>query len=525
LTPLPDSVFHPERPSQPSPQPEPHARPPRNRKAFLHPQSRWSGWTYPSWALYTLIALVLAGTLLRVLASAAAWPTLPTLGDSWPYAYYAGTDVFANPQHPAGYSIFLGLIGFFTHSVAVFVVIQHLIGIASALILFAGVRRLCGSPWPGVVGAAVILLGADQLYLEDLIMSETVFTLLLAGTVYAGARALEQPLRWWPWPALAGTLVVASAMTRTAGLFLIPVIALALLLARPRPWLPRWRPLASFLGVTFGLLLCYATANAIDHGSFGITPSPGWHLYARVAPIAECSKFTPPKGTEGLCERKAPADRFGPDWYLYDPRSPAVRLLGPFGANDAKLDAFARQVILHQPGAYVESVLPDITAYFFPESYGAWKSGRGTDIDGQLSWQWAANPPDRTQAETQHGMETFFSPFTANRNLGLIDFFYGYQRTFRFGATLLVIATLLILIGLFVGPRRNRIAVLVLGVGSLAIIVLPVFSANYIGRYMVPPAGLLAAAAVIAAMSIGPRLQRAIPSSRSSRASATRSTS
>lgn len=466
----------------------------------------WAGWTSPSWALYALGALVLAGIALRVLASAAGWPTLPTLADSWPYAYYASTDSFANPQHPPGYSLFLALVGLVTHSVGVFVVLQHLLGIASALLLFAAVRRLCGSPWPGLVGAAVILLGADQLYLEDLIMSEALFTFLLMGFLYSMARALERPGQWWLWPVVAALLVVLAAMTRTSGLFLVPIAGLALLLAQPRPWLPRWRPLAAFLGAVFVCLLVDASVSSISGNRFGITPSPGWHLYARAAPVADCGQFTPPPGTAKLCERTATEDRFGPDHYLYDPSSPALRLFGPLGTDDDELGAFGQQVVLHQPRAFVESVLPDIAAYYFPGSYGPWKPGMGTDIDGQLSWSWATFT-DKTQRETQRGMETFFSPFSVHRRYRVLNAFHDYQRIVRFGGTLLTISTLLILIGLFVGPRRNRIAILLLGVGGLAIIVLPIFAANYIGRYMVPPAGPIAAAAVIAAMSIVSRFQ------------------
>jgi hypothetical protein len=467
----------------------------------------WAGWRSPSWALYALGALMLAGIVLRVVASEAAWPTLPTLADSWPYSYYAHTDPFANPQHPPGYSLFLALIGLVTHYVGVFITLQHLLGIVTALLLFSAVRRLCGSPWPGVVAAAVVLLGADQLYLEDLIMSETLFTVLLAGFLYAIARALERPSRWWPWPIAAAVFIVLATMTRTGGLFLVPLAALALLLARPRPWLPRWRPLVAFLGAVLVCLLVSASVSSVTGNRFGFTPSPGWHLYGRVAPIADCTQFTPPPGTAKLCETTLPANRFGPDWYLFDPKSPALRLIGPFGSDDGKLEAFGRQVVLHQPRAYVESVLPDMAAYYFPEDYGPWKLGMGTDIDGQLSWKWSTLPVDATQETTQEGMETFFSPFSVHRRFRVLNALYDYQRIFRFGGTMLTIATLLILIGLFVGPRRSRIAILLLGVGGLAIFLLPTFSANYVGRYMVPSSGPLAAAGVIAAMSIVSRLR------------------
>jgi len=110
--------------------------------------------------------------------------------------------------------------------------------------------------------------------------------------------------------------------------------------------------------------------------------------------------------------------------------------------------------------------------------------------------------------EVQQGMETFFSPFSVHIRYGATGLLYDYQRIFRFGATLLVVSTLLILAGLFVGPRRNRIAVLALGAGSLAMLVLPVFGSNYNGRYMVPFTGVLAAAAAVAFISLVSRLRQ-----------------
>ena len=46
---------------------------------------------------------------------------------------------------------------------------------------------------------------------------------------------------------------------------------------------------------------------------------------------------------------------------------------------------------------------------------------------------------------------------------------------------------------------------MLLGVGSLAMILIPTFSVTYSGRYTVPMAGLLAASAAIAAIAIWKR--------------------
>ena len=60
-------------------------------------------------------------------------------------------------------------------------------------------------------------------------------------------------------------------------------------------------------------------------------------------------------------------------------------------------------------------------------------------------------------------MQEFFNPFRTTKDASGLDFLHGYQRVFRFGATLLTLTTLLTLVGLLVGPRRSRIGVLLLG--------------------------------------------------------------
>ena len=72
---------------------------------------------------------------------------------------------------------------------------------------------------------------------------------------------------------------------------------------------------------------------------------------------------------------------------------------------------------------------------------------------------------------------------------------------------MLSIATVLVLIGLFVGTRRERLGVLVLGVAGLAMIVAPALTGNYTGRYTVPMAGPMLAGAAIAIVAIARRVR------------------
>jgi hypothetical protein len=436
--------------------------------------------------------LVIAGLAVRLVATVSWWPTSPALADSWPYAYYAGHGVLSDPQHPAGYAIFLALIGVFTREVAVVSILQHLVGVGAALVTFAAVRRLVGSPWPALVPAAFILLDADGIYLEQTVMSETLSIFLIAATFYAAVRAIDA--RGLRWAAVAGALAAISAIVRTDAIFVPLLLALALLLSQPRPWRPRWRPPATLLGVTVVLLVAYATVNVVANGRFEVGPSTGWHLYGRAAPIANCKLFTPPAGTAGLCETTPVSQRLGPDHYLFDPTSPAVHLFGSIGHDDGKVGAWAEQAILAAPGAYLQSAWDQFKDYFIP-SLHLYTSGNGGALDPQLDF---TAPPDPTEVkDVTTGMETFFDKFHLHRRPRGLQALHDYQRVFRFGGTLLSLAALLTVLGLCIGPRRARAGVLMFGVGGIAMLVPASLLGTYVGRYTVPIAGPMAASAAI----------------------------
>ena len=449
-----------------------------------------SNWGPVEWTL------VAAGIVLRVVASLAYWPTIPSNADSWPYAYYAGHDIFGDPQHPAGYSLFLAIVGLFTRNVAAFTVLQHLLGIATALAMFAAVRRLSGSPWPGVVAAAFVLLNADQVYQENQIVSEWLFTLLWALGLYATARTIDARTARWRWAIAAGVLTGLAVVVRTQGALLIPVFALGVLLSRPRPWRAHWRSPVALLLSGCVVLLGYGTAKALDTGEFQIGPSPGWQLYAHVAPFADCALFTPPRGTAKLCETIPPSEREGDGHYLYDPSSPAVALWGKIGNHDNLAMSWALAVIEAQPGEYLRSVWGIMRDYYVPGTF-KYVPGAGDDIDSELSWKGVVPP---TAAATVKGMESFFDPFHPTAHPRRQQALYDYQRVFRLGATLLTICSLLTVLALCVGPRRTRVCALVLGCGAVLTLVPQAAGGAYVGRYSVPLSGSMGASAAVAIM-------------------------
>lgn len=456
-------------------------------------------------AQWVLVALLAAGVALRIVAMASYWPVVTTLADSVVYAEYAQNDFLGDPQHPAGYPTFLAALGLFTHQVAVVIVLQHVLGVATALLLYFAVNRLTRSPWPGLIPAGVVLLNSDQLFLEQSIVSETLFGLLLAAALYCAVRAIETPDPWWRWPAAAGSLIAVAATVRTASVFLVPVLFLALLLAHPGPWRGRLAAPGAALASAVALLFAYAVVNDVANGRFEVGPSTGWRLYGRVAPFADCNQFTPPRGTEALCRPNPPGGRAGSDWYVFLPESPAVRTFGHLGEQDEKLKAFATEVIEHQPLTYARTVFADIRTYFVPETRRNAPPYASPDLSTELDWTRVVDPV--LSGQIRNGMESFFDDFTVHKSPGGTQFLMDYEHPFRFGATLLTLCSLLSVLGLLVGARGLRIGVLLFGVGGLAMLLLPMFGAWYTGRYVVPIAGPIAAGASIALLSLW-RLER-----------------
>ncbi len=454
---------------------------------------------------WALAAILVAGVVVRGFAAHAWSPTINSLADSIPYAVYAEQGPLENPQHPGGYSAFLAAVGFFSRDIDVTMVLQNLLGFGSALLLFAATRRVTGSPWPALIPAAVVVLGADQILLEHTIMSETLFTFALAASLYACLRALETPSPWWGWPLAAGVVVALSGTIRSQGVFLVPVAVLALLLSRPRPWLPRWRPVVALAGGAAAVLIAYAAGNAIVRGSFELGPSQGWHLYSRASSFADCDLFTPPPGSEGLCESKPPSERLGGSWYMYNDDSPAVREFQYIGQEDELVGEWAKRAILAQPGEYLDLVWHDFRAFWVPTAHdGPLYSGHG--LDPTLDWRVPLNFTDAhdraTLVGTADGIKSFYDDFEVEWVPGALNTLHDYQRVFRFGATALVVCSFIAALGLLIGSRRSRAAILLFAGGGVALLVSPAIAGIYVGRYTVPLAGAMAVAAAIGAHTL-----------------------
>ncbi len=225
-------------------------------------------------------------------------------------------------------------------------------------------------------------------------------------------------------------------------------------------------------------------------GSFGLSRSSGWATYSRTAPFADCSQFDPPPGTRPLCETTPFDLRPGPDFYGYQPESPARKLFGDPPEGDEQLQMFGRRAILAQPLEYLKVVGRDMWRYVDP-SFGPQDfSGAAYDV---IDINRRAEGIDVAVNESLNAYyaddEIRIDAFTAT----LSD----VQETIRVHPKILFGSFILALIGLVIGKGRTRSGVaLLLGIGVIMLLV-PPLTAIWSSRYAIPAQGFLLAAGAI----------------------------
>jgi 4-amino-4-deoxy-L-arabinose transferase-like glycosyltransferase len=440
----------------------------------------------PLWT--PLLILVAAGIAVRLVAIVGYWPGVVANPDSVGYLRAAHHGLFSEVAHPAGYPLFLRAVRQLSSELSVVVLLQHALGIAGALLLYATVRRLGGSRWIALIPAAVVLLTGDQIYYERAVLSEALFTFLLIASLYAAVRALdERPVLW---SLASGALLAAGATVRTAGIFLVPVYAVWLLWAVGGDRRRRLAASAAAIAAAAAVMAGYVALQESETGYTGFARTGGWSLYARTAQFADCSKFTPPAGTERLCEQKPPDERYGPSFYHWIPDSPAWKLFGGPPAGDKQLGKFGRAVIVHQPFGYLRAVGKDALRYFLPH-LGVDRRYGGTVPDG-LAFR---DPrPEFEQLGEQAAAEAF-SPI--HPRLRAVDELGSYQAIVRVHSGLLFVLLVLAAAGVFVCRARERAGVVLLGVTSVVVMLVPVATLIYAWRYAVPVMGPAAAAAAL----------------------------
>lgn len=457
-------------------------------------------------AFFMVFAAAVALRLLALSAWSPAYFPHPSFGDSASFVDAARLGVYTDPTRPAGYPALLAGLHALSDRLTVTIVVQHILGLAGAVLLWASVLRAGGPRWVAVIAGGVVALNGDQIFLEHTLLSDVLFQFFVFGALYCAASALET--RKPAWLVLTGAALGAACVVRSAGLVLIPLLAL-LVAVSGRTRQVRHATVAALLVVAPALALLTADAalRAATTSLSGLSPTSGWSLYARTAQFADCSKFNPPPGTRALCESTPPAVRPGPTFYASFDQSPAKRLFGaPPAGNDA-LEAFARAAIVNQPFAYARAVGIDVLRYVKPDLSRRPSAGLGPEA---LAMRRA--DPEVTISATAR-LRSYYDPFVARMGPGA-DVLRRYQQIVRFHGVLYALAFALVVTGLAVGSSSGRMLIALYGGVGVALIVFSAAVLTYNPRYGLPASGPLAVAALIGLAELRRVVLRASVSSR-----------
>lgn len=446
-----------------------------------------------------LLVLVAVGVALRIALDLSYRPAVLTFADSIAYIAMANETMFSDPARTAGYSVFLDVVHTVSDSLTATIQLQHLLGIATALVIYGAVRRLGAPLWAALVGAGAVLLCLDQIYLEHAIASEGVFTFLLAASLYCAVRSLEDGDPLFKslttrelWLLGAGLLLGSASWVRGAGAPLIPFLALWVLLAIPGRWYTRVARAGIAAGPALALLLVYFALNSAATGTFGLLQSSGWGIYSRTAQFADCSKFTPPEGTEELCETIPSDERPGPDFYSWSEDSPAQREFGGPPGSDEKLGEFGWSVVRAQPFEYVRTLANDFTRYFFPRL----NAGRPFADAGYDVFRITTRNPVIEEDVRVNWVGGFFEPVDPVEVTGFAGTLEDLQSLLRVHPLYLFQAVVLACLGVVFARGRVRAGILLLG--GAGVLLLAVAATNtYNARYAIPINGPLLAAGAL----------------------------
>jgi hypothetical protein len=316
-----------------------------------------------SWALA-------AGALLRLITILGYPGALWFWGDSF---VYLGASLRPQPNlsKATGYSFFLrALLPF--HSLTLVVTLQHLMGLAVAVMIYVLLRRN-GVPklWSAVATLPQLL---DGYIIEDehMIMTETLFTFLLMVAVL---MLLWKPRPVWWKMLIAGLVTGCAALVRTDGEVMYAVFPLFLLLRGMS-----WKTVRGWL-----MAIAFAVASLVPYAAYAgwfhdyypqyhkydISLAEGFFLWGRVSSFANCAVIqqTPAEVAAKICPTDAIADRTPPGNFVWEnPYIHSSFLHKGFTpvtpAADKLLTGFAEHAIESQPLQYVKTVVNDVGLSF-----------------------------------------------------------------------------------------------------------------------------------------------------------------
>src|SRR5215469_16289010 len=313
-----------------------------------------------------LFAVVLvAATALRAVVLLAYQQAL-IFPDSERYLQYAHNFIIGQwiPDwlRTSGYSVLL-IPAVLARNLASVVTVQHLLGLATAVLIYATAIHFGARRWLAALVTIPVLFDPLQLDLEQYILTDVcaTFLVLVALVVLVWKREAIGKLA----PAGAGLLIAAAALIRESDL-VVMLPALLYLAVVIRPW---WRLAGRAALMLAGCLipvLAYVGWFNSWFGTFNFVTYNSEFLYGRIAQFADCTGLSLPSYEQHLCPQQPPAQR-NPDFYMWAKQSPQVTLKPADGLSKGQIiNDFNWRIIKHQPLTYLKVVADDVLYSFSP---------------------------------------------------------------------------------------------------------------------------------------------------------------
>ena len=417
-----------------------------------------------------------------------------------------------DPTRASGYAIWLKILQPF-HSFALVTILQHLMGLAVAVMIYALARHRYRAPaWLATLATVPVLYDGFEIQLEHLIMADVplLFLLVLATTM----------LLWNPeGPSLrtcagVGLILGIADCFRAVGLPLLAVFAVYMIIRRVS-----WRKVAAAIVVCLVPVFGYAGVFDLEHGQFAMSDATGVFLYSRVMTFAECSKMHVPADELALCITVPPDKRPIAQAYIWTTESPLATFSpSKFSPVPNQLaENFAIRAIEAQPLGYAKAVSDDVWRVF------GWKRvifPNGPTYDEYIFGYHSVPIPAWSKTSLgKYG--SYAADYVQGNPLTKIvapfaNVIRGYQRYVWLPGSVYGLILLLGAGGIVLDWRRLGGDALLPWTISLALIVIPAATAEFDYRYVLPavPFGCLAAVMAFSSGTAGGRLVRRLAAGR-----------
>jgi Glycosyl transferase family 2 len=338
---------------------------------------------------WLISVLVVCGVALRALTIVAYRPAILYVDSVWIYLNHlpGSTLPYASTPSPdpLGYNVFLLQPLLAVGDLFSVVLVQHVLGIAMAITIYAVLVRRGAWRWLAAVAAAPVLLDAYQIYIEHMIMSDVLFEAMLVGAFAS--------LAWHRRPgpvsiAIAGIFLGTAVTVRAVGAPLFVLFLAYVLIV-----VPRWSARAFGAAVvTLSVaipVVGYELYTSTSSVHFAANSTKATSLYARAASFVDCTKLDAPAYVRQLCPAEPLGARRSPDFYAHTPASPIFHAKVPPGMTLAQLETqFGRAAMTQQPVRLAGAVLHDASRLF------TWNHDNLANPDAPAErWRFQANYP------------------------------------------------------------------------------------------------------------------------------------